>query len=121
MKVGKELDKVSFGRRLYAIRREQHFTSDRLAELCEVNPTFIRQIESASRLPSLSVFVRMCNTLRVAPNYFLIDSLLWDKEDEIAALDQKLRALSPRQFRTVLGTISTLISELSEIDEPEAK
>ena len=119
MDVSTEMDKVAFGKRLFTIRREQQMTSNRLAELCEVNPSFLRQIESASRLPSLSVFVRICNVLRVAPNYFLVDSLLWDEEDEIAALNRSLRALSPRQLRTVIGTANALINELSEIDEPE--
>ena len=117
MKTEEKMDKVAFGRRLYTIRREQQFTSDRLAELCEVNATFIRQIESASRLPSLSVFVRMCNQLHVAPNFFLADYLIWDEEDEIAALDRKLRELSPHQFRTVIGTINTLIDKLSEANK----
>ena len=116
-----DMDRVAFGRRLNAIRREQQMTSEKLSELCDLNAVFIRQIESASRLPSLPVFVRICNRLRVSPNYFLSDSMAWDEEDEFAAIDGKLRALSPRQFRAVAGTINALISELSEIDEPEEK
>ena len=121
MSVNSGMDRVAFGRRLYAIRREEQITSERLSELCEVNAVFIRQIESASRLPSLPVFVRLCNQLRAAPSFFLSDSLLWNEEDEIAALDIKLRALSPRQFRTVIGTITALIDELSKMEEPGAK
>ena len=121
MNASKDMDKVAFGKRLNAIRREHQITSDRLSELCGINASFVRQIESASRLPSLPVFVRMCNELRVTPNFFLTDSLLWEEEDEIAAIDSKLRALSPRQLRTVVGTINTLIGELSEIEEPEIK
>jgi len=116
------LDRVAiskaFSSRVKVIRREHQITSERLSELCEVSSTFMRQIESAVRLPSLPVFVRMCNQLHVAPNYFLADSLLWDEENEIAALDSKLRALSPYQFRVVIGTINTLIGRLAEIEEP---
>jgi len=121
MDASAEMDKVTFGRRLFTIRREQQMTSDRLAELCDINPSFLRQIESASRLPSLPVFVRICNMLHVAPNFFLVDSLLWDEEDEIAALVRRLRALSPRQLRTVFGTVNELIDQLSELDEPDTK
>lgn len=116
-----EMDRVAFGRKLYAIRREQRITSDRLAELCEVNPNFIRQIERASRLVSLPMLVRICNALCVSPNFFLVDSLLWDSEDEIDALSQKLRALSPRQLRMALGTVNALINEMSESSESEAE
>ena len=121
MKESEKIDKKAFGRKLYATRREQQITSERFAELCEVNPTFIRHIESAARLPSLSVFVRMCNQLRVSPNFLLADSLLWDEEDEIAAINVKLRSLSPRQFRTVIGTVSALINELSKPEEPDTE
>jgi len=116
-----ELDKKAFGMRLHVIRREQNLTSDRLSELCGINASFLRQIEGATRLPSLSVFVRICNQLRVAPNYFLSDSMVWEEDDEITVIERKLRALSPRQLRMAAGTINALISELSEIEEPEAK
>ena len=114
-----EMNRVAFGRRLFTIRRERLITSEKLSEICGVNPSFVRLIEGGTRLPSLPMFVRICNKLRVTPNFFLVDSLLWDEEDEIAALDRKLRALTPRQFRTVIGTINALIEELSAFDEPE--
>ena len=119
MGTGADMNRVAFGRRLNAIRRERQVSSEKLSELCGINAVFVRQIESASRLPSLPVFVRMCNELRVSPNFFLTDSLVWDDEDEIAALEKKLRALSPREFGTVMGTINTLIDRLSGIEESE--
>lgn len=122
MKASEGLDREkicrAFSKRVKAIRGERQITSERLSELCEVSSTFMRQIECASRLPSLLVLVRMCNQLHVAPSFFLGECLLWDEEDEIAALDNKLRALSPHQFRTVIGTINTLIGRLAEIEEP---
>jgi len=121
LKTRAEMDKVAFGRRVYAIRREHQITSERLSVLCEVNPTHIRQIEKAAKLPSLPMFVRMCNELRVAPNFFLIDSILWKEEDVIAALDERLRELSPRQLDVVMATVNTLIDRLTEINEPVAK
>ena len=38
---------------------------------------------------------------------------------KIAALDAKLRTLSPCQFDVVFETVNTLINKLSEIREPE--
>jgi transcriptional regulator with XRE-family HTH domain len=119
MKTRAEMDKAAFGRRVYTIRRERQITSERLSVLCAVNPTHIRQIENATRLPSLPVFVRMCNELHVAPNFFLVDSLVWDEEDAITALDERLRVLSPCQLSTVLDTINTLIDKLVELEAPK--
>ena len=110
----KEMDKTAFGRKLNAIRREQQISSEKLSELCGVNAVFIRQIENATRLPSLPVFVRICNSLKISPGFFLADSLKWDEDDKITALDKKLRELSPRQFSAVFDTINTLIDKLSD-------
>ena len=111
------MDRVAFGRRLYTLRREQHLTTERFSELCDVTAVFIRQIERGAKLPSLPMFVRMCNKLRISPGFFLADSLVWDEEDEIAALDKKLRTLSLRQFATVMDTINTLIDKLTANEE----
>jgi len=119
MKIRAEMNQVAFGRRLFDIRREQQITSERLSELCGVNSSFIRSIENAARLPSLPMFVMICNQLHVAPNFFLLDSITWNEEDKIAALDAKLRTLSPCQFDVVFETVNTLISKLSELKEPE--
>jgi len=107
------VDKQDFGRKLNALRREKQISSERLSEMCGVNAVFIRQIENATRLPSLPVFVRICNSLQVSPSYFLADSLIWNEEDSIAMLGQKLRELPPRHFSTVMETVKTLIEGLS--------
>ena len=119
MKIRAEMNQVAFGRRLFDIRREQQITSERLSELCGVNSSFIRSIENAARLPSLPMFVMICNQLHVAPNFFLLDSITWSEEDRIAALDARLRTLSPCQFDVVFETVNTLISKLSELKEPD--
>jgi len=114
MQTGDDMNRIAFGRRLNAIRTEQQITAEKLAEMCEISAIFIRQIERADRLPSLPVFVRMCNELHVDPHFFLDNSLIWNEDDEITALNEKLRALSPHQFSLVMDTVNLLIDRLSE-------
>lgn len=66
-----EINREEFGRRLKKVRQEIRQSSEQLAIACEVNPVFIRQIETGARLPSLSVFVKICNSLPVSPAYLL--------------------------------------------------
>ena len=106
------IDKVAFGRRLNAARKEKGMSSERLSELCDKNAVFLRHIEGATRLPSLPVFVQICNSLRVSPNFLLVDSLKWDDDDKISALETRLRSLSPRQLNIAAETINTLIDKL---------
>ena len=115
----KGFDKVAFGRRMNTIRKEKRMSSERLSELCDVNAVYLRHIESASRIPSLPVFVRICNNLKVSPNFLLVDNLEWDGEDTISAVDTKLRALTPRQLDIAVETINTLIDKLLNESETE--
>ena len=109
-------NKTAFGKRLNAVRREQHLSSERLSEKADINAVFVRQIEGASRLPSLPVFVRLCNELQISPNFLLADSLQWNEEVKISALDMRLRSLTPRQFDVVVSTVNALIDGLSEME-----
>ena len=53
------------GRRINAARKDRGITSERLSELCNINDTYMRQIESGAKIPSLPVFVTICKELRV--------------------------------------------------------
>lgn len=52
------------GRRINAARKDRGITSERLSELCNINDTYMRQIESGAKIPSLPVFVTICKELR---------------------------------------------------------
>lgn len=112
-------NKTAFGKRLNAARKERGISSERLSEMCDKNAVFFRHIESAIRLPSLPVFVQICNSLRISPNYLLVDSLEWNEEDKISELDTKLRSLSPRQLDIAVETINTLIDKLLNDSETD--
>ena len=39
------------GRRINAARKDRGITSERLSELCNINDTYMRQIESGAKIP----------------------------------------------------------------------
>ena len=43
------MDKKQLGRRINSARKDQGMTSDKLAEACHINPTYLRQIESGMK------------------------------------------------------------------------
>ena len=67
------MDKKQMGRRINAARKDRGMTGERLAEACNVNATYLRQIESGIKTPSLPMFVALCRELKVSPNYLLPD------------------------------------------------
>ena len=63
------MDKKLFGTRINKARKDRGLTAEKLAEACNINSTYLRQIEGGKKLPSLPVFATLCRELRVSPNY----------------------------------------------------
>ena len=69
------MDKKLLGKRINTARKERGWTSERLSEACNINATYLRQIEAGTKVPSLQVFVLLCEALRVSPTYLLAEVL----------------------------------------------
>ena len=67
------MDKKLLGKRINTARKERGWTSERLSEACNINSTYLRQIEAGTKVPSLQVFVLLCEALRVSPTYLLAE------------------------------------------------
>jgi transcriptional regulator with XRE-family HTH domain len=68
-----KVDKKLFGTRINKARKDRGLTAEKLAEACNINSTYLRQIEGGKKLPSLPVFATLCRELRVSPNYIMPD------------------------------------------------
>ena len=67
------MEEKGLGRRINMARKDRGFTADRLSELCNINATYLRQIEGGTKFPSLPVFINICNALKISPDYLLRD------------------------------------------------
>lgn len=67
------MNKKLFGSRINKARKDRGLTAEKLAEACNINATYLRQIEGGTKVPSLPVFVTLCQELKVSPNYILPD------------------------------------------------
>lgn len=65
------MEEKGLGRRINAVRKCRGFTSERLSELCNINATYLRQIEGGTKMPSLPVFINICNAPKISPDYLL--------------------------------------------------
>lgn len=69
------MDYQDLGRRVKSIRRQMGFTQEVLAEKVGISASFLGHIERGTRVASLETLVALCNTLHVAPEYLLHNSL----------------------------------------------
>lgn len=108
------MDKQAFGKRINIARKEQRITSEQLSERCNINATYLRQIESGRKIPSLPVFVTICQQLRVTPSYLLFDTLSGNESGDIDALMQLLNTATPSQIRLINAMIESALHTLEE-------
>ena len=108
------MDKKLLGRKINAARKEHGLTSERLAELCDIGATYLRQIESGAKMPSLPIFITICKELKVSPAYLLSD-LLPDVDDYgTEELNELCRKATPRQLKITLSIIRGVLDNLDE-------
>lgn len=62
---------VIFGRVLRQVREEKKLTQEKLAELADVDRTYIYRLETGKRSPSLSIIIRIAKALKVSPGTLL--------------------------------------------------
>lgn len=90
------MDKKLFGTRINKARKDRGLTAEKLAEACNINSTYLRQIEGGKKLPSLPVFATLCRELRVSPNYILPDLVEGTEAEKIQKIFSESDPTRPR-------------------------
>lgn len=108
------MDKKLLGKRIYTARKERGWTSERLAEACSINATYLRQIEAGTKIPSLPVFVSLCEALNVSPTYLLIEVLPQQGNQDMDALLELLQNATPKQLNMMVSMIRSALEASKE-------
>lgn len=84
-----ELDYKAIGKRIKIARIRADLTQERLAEMIEISPTHMSNIETGTTRVSLTVIVSLANALSVTVDDLLCDSVVKSKvqfEKDIAGI-----------------------------------
>ena len=103
------MERKKLGKRINMVRKDWGFTADRLSELCHINATYLRQIEGGSKMPSLPVFIDLCNALRISPDYLLRDMLAENEVSRIRELAELWENTSPSQQEIAAAMIRAVL------------
>ena len=87
---------------------------ERLAETCSINATYLRQIEAGSKVPSLPVFVSLCQALNVSPTYLLVEVLPQQGNQDMDALLELLQTATPKQLNMMASMIRSALEASKE-------
>ena len=119
--MGGIMEGKGLGKRINMVRKDRGFTADRLSELCNINATYLRQIEGGTKVPSLPVFINICNALKISPDYLLRDALEDNEVSKIRELAELWESTSPSQQEIAIAMIRALLERngrLAAIREP---
>lgn len=108
------MDKKLLGRQINHARKDRNLTSEKLSEACNINATYLRQIESGAKMPSLPVFVSICRELKVSPSYLLSDILPDLEIKEMDALIELWQTATPKQIKIISAMVQSALDKLQE-------
>lgn len=106
---GEEMEKKGLGKRINSTRKDRNLTADKLSELCNINATYLRQIEGGVKMPSLPVFIDICNALKISPDYLLQDELEENEISQIKELEILWKDASPSKQELALAMIKAVL------------
>ena len=107
------MDRRRLGQRINTARKSRGLTSEKLAEACNINATYLRQIESGVKSPSLPMFVTICKELKVSPNYLLPGLVAGSEAEKIENLEKIFLEADPTpgQIETIEEMIRVILKE----------
>ena len=108
------MDKKLLGKKINIARKDKGCTSEKLSEVCNINSTYLRQIESGAKMPSLPVFISLCQALKVSPSYLLSDLIPDPEIQEMDAMWELWQKASPKQIKMISSMIRSVLDNLQE-------
>lgn len=88
---------VSLGARIKTLRKLQSFTQEKLAEMAELNATYIGQIERGEKSPTLDTLGKISNAFDISVSELLtFDSVVQEAEEKEMTLSELLLEYSEK-------------------------
>ena len=108
------MSKMTLGKRINAARKDRGLTAEMLSEMCHINATYVRQIEGSGKIPSMAVFIELCNALKISPDYLLQDELEENEISTIREIEELWKSVSPEKQALVLAMIKAVLEYQDE-------
>ena len=66
---------IAMGNRIRLRRKELKMKQSELAEFLDISTNHMSSIETGKQKPSMDIFIKLCEVLRVTPDYLLLGSM----------------------------------------------
>ena len=112
------MDKAALGNRIRLARKDAGLTGERLSEYCNINAVYLRQIECGAKMPSLPLFISLCEKLNVSPSYLLADILPHTGNQDLDALIKLCSVISPQQINMIISILEKMNDYVPKASPP---
>ena len=106
------MNKTSMGDRIRESRKAKHLTQEQLAELLDVTPYYMGELERGNKTPSLDLFIKLVEVLDVSSDYLLRDVVSVGNVYGDTKMSRKLEKLTPKQRVALEALIDTYLKYL---------
>lgn len=110
-----KLDYKQIGRNLARRRKELNLRQVQVCERADINSKYLSCIETARSIPSMEVFLKLCNALETTPDRIMMGSIHsanFSQSDEV--LIERFHELSKENQVLCLGFIDMLRDRFQE-------
>ena len=106
------MDKTTMGDRIRVARKAKQLTQEQLAEILDVTPYYMGELERGNKTPSLDLFIKLVENLNVSADYLLRDIVSVGNVYGDTKMSRKLENLTPKQRVALEALIDTYIQYL---------
>ena len=92
-------------------RIKNHLTQGQVAEITDLEPRHISQIERGISKGSIDTLIKLCNAYTITPDIVLYVLLDEDVKNSVSIYEETFKKLSKRDKETVLALIQHLSSK----------
>ena len=97
-----------FGNRLRTARKDRGLTLEQLAAACSTSETVLRNYEKARKSPNVEMLLRICEALKISPDYLLQDELSFDPYEDKLNLYKAMGTLAPTSLNLLRDFLLSL-------------
>lgn len=106
------IDYSEVGKRLARRRRELGLKQCEVCEKADLSYKYLSNLERAISLPSLTVFMKLCEILKTTPNEILLGATSdVDSSDYLKHISSKMHQMNNSQKKLVLNFIDWVASQ----------
>jgi len=106
-----EIDYKELGERISKRRKVLNLTQDDVAEATGLSNNHISNIENNHSIPSIETLIKICETLDITPDYFLLGIVRHTNDSLLSQINQKIKLCDAKKLELVNHFITWVVDE----------